>query len=256
VFLTCRRGFIDDRIYWTLIKLVITLHKPLHDTLHLLYCIIFDCRFKRLPQFLTTVNSFSESEADLLYDWRFTANQFVLATSPLRLRTSNFIFQLNTRCYRPYVTSPLTRGWVCRLQLLLVFDSTVILKSESDHILLSQIRDSANLQGQVPVFTSHRNRVAQLYPQAPLRLTGLRWRYSNPPPSGWLLSLHYAKSTNLLWKTKSKSKLLYNRRFMTKIGWRRGKDFDFYSGGVRLESRSRHRLLWESSWFSSVPPRK
>jgi hypothetical protein len=35
-----------------------------------------------------------------------------------------------------------------------------------DHILLSQIRDSPNLEGQVPVFISPRNRVAQLYPPA------------------------------------------------------------------------------------------
>jgi hypothetical protein len=33
--------------------------------------------------------------------------------------TSNFIFQLNTCGYSPYVTCSLTRGWVCRLQLLL-----------------------------------------------------------------------------------------------------------------------------------------
>jgi hypothetical protein len=32
--------------------------------------------------------------------------------------------------------------------------------------LLSQIRDSPNLKGQVPVFISPRNMVAQLYPQA------------------------------------------------------------------------------------------
>jgi hypothetical protein len=51
-----------------------------------------------------------------------------------------------------------------------VLASAVILESEScgthDHILLSQIRDSTNLEGQVPVFMSPRNRVAQLYPQA------------------------------------------------------------------------------------------
>jgi hypothetical protein len=68
------------------------------------------------------------------------------------------------------VTSSLKRGWVCRLQLLLDLASAVILRSESrwihDHILLSQIRDSSNLEGQVPVFISSRNRVAQLYPQA------------------------------------------------------------------------------------------
>jgi hypothetical protein len=50
----------------------------------------------------------------------------------------------------------LTRERVCRLQLLRVLASAVILGSESrgtgDHILLSQIRDSPNLEGQVPVF--------------------------------------------------------------------------------------------------------
>jgi hypothetical protein len=35
-----------------------------------------------------------------------------------------------------------------------------------DHILLSQIRDSPNLEGQVPVFISPRNMVTQLYPYA------------------------------------------------------------------------------------------
>jgi hypothetical protein len=48
--------------------------------------------------------------------------------------------------------------------------STVILGSKScrihDHILLSQIRHSPNLEGQVAVFVSPRNRVVQLYPQA------------------------------------------------------------------------------------------
>jgi hypothetical protein len=48
--------------------------------------------------------------------------------------------------------------------------SAFILRSEArrthDHILLPQIRDSPNLEDQVPVFISHRNRVTQLYPQA------------------------------------------------------------------------------------------
>jgi hypothetical protein len=72
--------------------------------------------------------------------------------------------------HSPYVASSLTRGWVCSLQLLLALASAVILRSDSrgfrDHILLSETRDSPNLEGQVPVFTSHRNRVTQLYPQA------------------------------------------------------------------------------------------
>jgi hypothetical protein len=58
-----------------------------------------------------------------------------------------------------------TRGRVCRLQLLLALASAVILRSESrgtrDHILLSQIRD----------FPFRRL----------LRLAGLRLRYSIPP---------------------------------------------------------------------------
>jgi hypothetical protein len=64
----------------------------------------------------------------------------------------------------------LTSERVCRLQLLLALASAVILGSEShrtrDHILVSQIRDSPNLEGQVPIFISLRNRVAQLYPKA------------------------------------------------------------------------------------------
>jgi hypothetical protein len=71
------------------------------------------------------------SQSELLYDWRFTAIQFVLATSLLRLTTSNLIFELNTCGYSPYVTSSLTRGWVCRLQLLLVLASADILRFES-----------------------------------------------------------------------------------------------------------------------------
>jgi hypothetical protein len=60
--------------------------------------------------------------------------------------------------------------WVCHLKLLLVLAGALILGSEShgtrDDILLSQIRDRSNLWGQVSVFRSLRNSVAQLYPQA------------------------------------------------------------------------------------------
>jgi hypothetical protein len=104
----------------------------------------------------------------VLYDWRFTTNQFVLATSSLRLTTSNF-FYLNTWGCNPCVTSSLMIGWVCRLQLLMTIASAIILRSEClgthDHILLSHIRDSPNLEGQVPVFISQRMRPAQFYPQ-------------------------------------------------------------------------------------------
>jgi hypothetical protein len=90
-----------------------------------------------------------------------------LGARPLETHDQYF-FQLNTCDYSIYVTFSLTRGWVCRLQLLLVLASAVILMSESrgthGHILLSQIRD----------FLFRRL----------LRLAGLRWRYSTPPPHG------------------------------------------------------------------------
>jgi hypothetical protein len=53
--------------------------------------------------FKSQLSSRSESQSELLYDWRFTANQVVLATSPLRPTTRIFIFQLNICSYSPYV---------------------------------------------------------------------------------------------------------------------------------------------------------
>jgi hypothetical protein len=50
----------------------------------------------------------TELKSKLLYDGRFTANQFVLASSPLRPTTRDF-FQLN-----PYVTSQNTKWQFCR----------------------------------------------------------------------------------------------------------------------------------------------
>jgi hypothetical protein len=89
--------------------------------------------------------------AELFYDWWFTTNQFVLATSPSRLTTSNFIFRLNTCGHNPYVTSSLTTGWICRLQLLLGLASEF--RGTHDYISFSQVRDSPNLEGPIPVFT-------------------------------------------------------------------------------------------------------
>jgi hypothetical protein len=67
-----------------------------------------------------------------------------------------------------YGAPSLTRGRVCRLQLLVVLASAV-LGSESrgahDHILLSQIWDCLNQEGHISEFMYPRNRVAQLYPQ-------------------------------------------------------------------------------------------
>jgi hypothetical protein len=122
---------------------------------------------------------------------------------------------LDTWVYNPYVTSPPTWGWVCRLQLLLVLASEVIFPSEDrethDQILLSQIRDSPNMEGQVSVYTYiPREQCCLLLPLDTVfpfrrfpRLTGLRWRYSTPPPHGIafcsLKSLHGSMEIHVKW---------------------------------------------------------
>jgi hypothetical protein len=62
----------------------------------------------------------------------------------------------------------LTRSLVCSFQFLLGIASADFLRSECygthEHILLPPFLDSSNLEGQVPVFISLRNRVPELYP--------------------------------------------------------------------------------------------
>jgi hypothetical protein len=93
----------------------------------------------------------------------------------------------------------LTRRRICRLQLLLVLASAVILGPEShwthDYILLSQIRDSSNLEGQVPVFISPRIRVAQLYPQ-PLGSIFVAYYHSQVYGEGIRTRFHAGVSTD------------------------------------------------------------
>jgi hypothetical protein len=80
-------------------------------------------------------------------------------------------------------------------------------------ILYCHIWDSPNLEGQVPVFISPRNRVAQLYPRALgsflrrlLRLARLGWRYSNPPRT-WRARSPYIYPSGTGWSSpKSKSR--------------------------------------------------
>jgi hypothetical protein len=57
--------------------------------------------------------------------------------------------------------------------------SRVRVSWDYDHILLSQIRDFPNLEGQVPVFISPANRLVQLY-------TPRHWvPFSSPPSTRW-----------------------------------------------------------------------
>jgi hypothetical protein len=75
----------------------------------------------------------------------------------VRLRTKPKEFLSERLLFSPHVTSSLTSGWVCRLQLLLFLARAVIFRSEShgvhDHISLSQILD----------FTTWRARFPHLY---------------------------------------------------------------------------------------------
>jgi hypothetical protein len=74
-------------------------------------------------------------------------------------------------------------------------------RGNHDHILLSEIRDSRNLEDQVPVFIFPRNRVAQLYPQVTGSISvasydsqgyggGIRPRL----PEAWSLFEYYLKT--------------------------------------------------------------
>jgi hypothetical protein len=115
----------------------------------------------------------------------------------------------------------LTIGRICRLQLLLVLASAVILESESSgshsHILLSQIWDFPSLEGQVPIFISPRNRLTQLYPPGTgfhfrrlLRLAGLKVEVFEPAST---------RESLVNKKSNSKSKLLYHWWFTASQSW-------------------------------------
>jgi hypothetical protein len=126
--------------------------------------------------------------SNLNYKWRNSESQSYVTTdgqsanlswnkAPIwGLRPDSFtVRQLRVRWCEAL---SVTRGRVCSLQLLLPLASAVILGSESrgthDHILLPQIR---------------------YFPFCRLlRLAGLRWRYSTPPPQGVDLILVWTAS--------------------------------------------------------------
>jgi hypothetical protein len=91
----------------------------------------------------------SRSKSELLYNWWFTANQFILATGSLRAMTRDF-FQLNSCCDSPYVRSSLMKRWVCILWICLAFCQVYI-----SHSILLKI---------LP-FALHRSSVSTGFPQ-------------------------------------------------------------------------------------------
>jgi hypothetical protein len=79
------------------------------------------------------------------------------------------------------------RGWVCNLQC----SNSDLSHAGAITIFYCLIRNSSNLEHQVPVLISQRNRAAQLYPLGTgcpfcflLWLAGLWWRYCNLRPHG------------------------------------------------------------------------
>jgi hypothetical protein len=115
--------------------------------------------------FLTTATlTWLNSESKLCYDWRSVDQSVLVSSTHLVLKPQIFISVRQLRVSWCGVPSVM-KEWVCCLQLLLAFASAVILGSKScethDHILLSQVWDSPNLEGQFPVFISPTNRVAQ-----------------------------------------------------------------------------------------------
>jgi hypothetical protein len=123
-----------------------------------------------------------------------------------------FLLEISFRqlrvCY--FVAPSLTRGRVCNLlyNCFWVLPEQSLLDrspAELTAIFYCLVRDSPNLEGQVPVFISPSNRVSQLYPRAlgflfvaPYDSQGLRWRFSN--------SGHYSSSyllfKNTTWRRR------------------------------------------------------
>jgi hypothetical protein len=149
---------------WSLLSHSLILFLPLLS-------IAFDCRLSQF--YLSNSPGTLELESVLLNsNSSQSQNQTYFTTSDIPPISSSwlqapwasravFFSQLNPCGHSPYVTSSLTRGWICRLQLLLALASADILRSDSrgthGHILRPQIRDSLNLKGQVSVFISPRN---------------------------------------------------------------------------------------------------
>jgi hypothetical protein len=141
----------------------------------------------------------SSRQSELFYDWRFTPSQFVLDPRPLGITTRDLFFQLSPCDHSPYVTSFLKKGSVCPFQLALALASAVILMfrvpwDSWPHFTVSDSR-LPQLGGPSPRIYIPWEQNGPIIPLATgssfcrlLRLTGLRWRYSNPPPHGHKIS--------------------------------------------------------------------
>jgi hypothetical protein len=164
VCVTYKKGFgFDDRIYWTLIKLITTFHKSQSSTGH--------SRLDFWPHYTDPLLHYcwSKVKVKVKVTLRLTASQSVSpGVEPHLGLMTGYLLHFDSYGL-VFLGRPLTRGWVCLLYMQLALASVVFLGSESfetrDRILLSQIWD----------FPFRRL----------LQLAGSRWRYSNPPSHGY-----------------------------------------------------------------------
>jgi hypothetical protein len=132
---------------------------------------------------ITLHKSQSQSQSQLLYDWRFISNQFVLATSPLRPTTSIFLTEhlLLYSLYNTFSDDGMGLSFTIAAGPRQRSHSRVQFPRDLRHILLSQIWDSPNLEGQAPYLYTQEQGGPVIPPgtgfpfRILLRLAGLRW---------------------------------------------------------------------------------
>jgi hypothetical protein len=144
------------------------------------------------------------TKSKLCYDRR-SVGQYVLVLSIQLWQIFNAVRQLPVCwCGEP----SLTRGRVCRLQLLLGVASAVTVGSESsrthEHILLSQIPDSSNLESYVPVFISPHKQ------GGPVISPWTRFPFSSSPTTRWAEVFETTSKRREFTSPKSKSELHYD----------------------------------------------
>jgi hypothetical protein len=159
-----------------------------------LYCIVSVIAVPSATSYLCSTldpeTSCLESESESLYNWQFTANQFILTTSPLRHKTSNLFF-----------------NWTLAVIVLTLFTiaaeprqrshSEIRVPRNSSHFAVS---DSRLLQPGAPGPRIYipRNRVARLHPQAPGSLS-VAYYDSQGYGGGIRPHLHAGIPTTLSW---------------------------------------------------------